>query len=124
MTDELTHTFHCDEDGAVVDAGSTRIAADAPPYVMVIFGATGDLAHRKLLPALYSLAEQNMLSSYVGIVGCGRSATDEGGFVMVWQMVLRNLADSNGIKRRGTIWSSAFFTSREVMMRMVITRSS
>lgn len=81
MTDELTHTFHCDEDGAaVVDAGSTHIAADAPPYVMVIFGATGDLAHRKLLPALYSLAEQNMMPANMVIVGYGRSAKDEAEF--------------------------------------------
>jgi Glucose-6-phosphate dehydrogenase, NAD binding domain len=31
------------------------------PAVMVIFGASGDLAHRKLLPALYSLTRDRLL---------------------------------------------------------------
>ena len=31
------------------------------PALMVIFGATGDLARRKLLPAIYNLAAQRVL---------------------------------------------------------------
>ena len=31
------------------------------PTALVIFGATGDLAHRKLLPALYNLAHEGAL---------------------------------------------------------------
>lgn len=81
MNEELTHTFHCDDDiSTVVDAGSVEIAAEAPPFVMVIFGATGDLAHRKLLPALYSLAAQHMLPENMVIVGYGRSAHEEKDF--------------------------------------------
>ena len=37
--------------------------------VMVIFGATGDLTQRKLLPALYNLAKAKLLSSRFAIVG-------------------------------------------------------
>ena len=37
--------------------------------VMVIFGATGDLTQRKLLPALYNLARAKLLSSRFAIVG-------------------------------------------------------
>ena len=33
----------------------------AEPCVVVIFGATGDLTHRKLLPALYNLALERRL---------------------------------------------------------------
>ena len=33
------------------------------PTSLVIFGATGDLAHRKLLPALYNLAAEGQLPS-------------------------------------------------------------
>src|SRR5688572_4607081 len=40
--------------------------------VMVIFGATGDLTSRKLLPALYNLAAGNLLSQEFAIVGVGR----------------------------------------------------
>ena len=37
--------------------------------VMVIFGATGDLTQRKLLPALYNLARAKLLSSRFAIIG-------------------------------------------------------
>lgn len=40
--------------------------------VMVIFGATGDLTKRKLLPALYNLARQDYLPEEFAIVGVGR----------------------------------------------------
>lgn len=43
------------------------------PCVMVIFGATGDLTARKLLPALYNLAKSNLLSREFAVVGVGRS---------------------------------------------------
>ena len=37
--------------------------------VMVIFGATGDLTQRKLLPALYNLARAKLLSGNFAIIG-------------------------------------------------------
>ena len=41
----------------------------ADPTVMVIFGATGDLSGRKLLPALYNLSKQRLLPAGFAIVG-------------------------------------------------------
>jgi glucose-6-phosphate 1-dehydrogenase len=41
----------------------------ADPLVMVIFGATGDLSGRKLLPALYNLSKQRLLPAGFAIVG-------------------------------------------------------
>ncbi|HEY1420914.1 MAG TPA: glucose-6-phosphate dehydrogenase [Candidatus Dormibacteraeota bacterium] len=41
----------------------------ADPAAMVIFGATGDLSGRKLLPALYNLAKQRMLPAGFAVVG-------------------------------------------------------
>ncbi len=46
----------------------------ADPAVMIIFGATGDLAGRKLLPALYNLAKQRSLPAGFAVVG---AALDE-----------------------------------------------
>lgn len=40
-----------------------------PPCLMVIFGATGDLTHRKLLPALCNLKEAGLLSNEFAIIG-------------------------------------------------------
>jgi glucose-6-phosphate 1-dehydrogenase len=41
--------------------------------VLVIFGATGDLAHRKLLPALYNLAHDGALPERFELIGIARS---------------------------------------------------
>src|SRR5436189_1881764 len=44
----------------------------AEPCVMVLFGATGDLTKRKLLPALYNLAKDDFLPHKFAIIGVGR----------------------------------------------------
>src|SRR6185437_5060092 len=43
------------------------------PCVFVIFGASGDLTQRKLMPALYSLAFRRLLPEQFGVVGAARS---------------------------------------------------
>src|SRR6185295_10635429 len=52
---------------------------DAEPCVVVIFGATGDLMKRKLMPALCRLTDQGCLES-VRILGVGRSAMSDDEF--------------------------------------------
>ena len=42
------------------------------PFVILIFGATGDLAQHKLLPALYSLYKNNQIGEKFYIVGFAR----------------------------------------------------
>src|SRR3954464_3498007 len=49
-----------------------RSARAVAPATMVIFGATGDLTHRKLLPALYNLAVEQPLPPQFSIVGVAR----------------------------------------------------
>lgn len=44
-----------------------------PSTAVVIFGATGDLTHRKLIPALYNLAHDNYLPAEFIVVGAARS---------------------------------------------------
>ncbi|MBI4485031.1 MAG: glucose-6-phosphate dehydrogenase, partial [Acidobacteria bacterium] len=51
-----------------------RPARVADPSTMVIFGATGDLAKRKLLPALYNLNGDRLLPEQFAVVGLGRDA--------------------------------------------------
>ncbi len=50
-----------------------------PPHVMVLFGATGDLAARKLFPGLYQLAVDGRLPADYRVIGSGRHSpgTDE-----------------------------------------------
>jgi glucose-6-phosphate 1-dehydrogenase len=44
----------------------------APPTVVVIFGASGDLTARKLIPAVYNLSHDNLLPADFFLVGYGR----------------------------------------------------
>ena len=45
----------------------------ADPCVLVIFGGTGDLAKRKLLPAIYNLGARGLLPNRFAVVGYARS---------------------------------------------------
>ena len=51
---------------------SSRARKSVDPCVMVIFGATGDLTSRKLLPALYNLALEGQLPGHFACVGFAR----------------------------------------------------
>ena len=42
------------------------------PCLITIFGATGDLSHRKLFPSLFHLFQQNNLDEHIAIIGIGR----------------------------------------------------
>jgi glucose-6-phosphate 1-dehydrogenase len=43
-----------------------------PPTVFVLFGATGDLARRMVLPAFFELAQRGLLPERWRLVGNGR----------------------------------------------------
>lgn len=47
---------------------------------IVIFGASGDLTHRKLLPALFSLFRNNLMPDDFYVVGCARTQMDDEAF--------------------------------------------
>ena len=42
-------------------------------FAMIIFGASGDLTKRKLMPALYSLYRDKRLTGDFSILGIGRT---------------------------------------------------
>ncbi|WP_067973845.1 glucose-6-phosphate dehydrogenase [Nocardiopsis trehalosi] len=49
-----------------------RLPRIAGPSVLVLFGVTGDLARKKLLPAIYDLANRGLLPPGFGLVGFAR----------------------------------------------------
>jgi len=51
-----------------------HVGRPSDPCVMVIFGAGGDLTRRKLVPALYNLAKQDLLSREFAVVGVSHGA--------------------------------------------------
>jgi glucose-6-phosphate 1-dehydrogenase len=62
-------------DGEVVAAPLQR---PAPPCILIIFGASGDLTHRKLIPAVFDLFQAGLLSKHCAVLGFSRThLTDE-----------------------------------------------
>ncbi|MEI6861112.1 MAG: glucose-6-phosphate dehydrogenase [Verrucomicrobiota bacterium] len=52
----------------------------APPTVVVIFGASGDLCARKLIPAIYNLGADGLLPAEFSLVGFARKAIPDDDF--------------------------------------------
>ena len=72
------------------------------PCIVIVAGATGDLAHRKLVPALYRLAQARLLPGGFTVVGIGRSAlTDD-----AWRDSIRDSLAKENEDTRGPVWES------------------
>jgi glucose-6-phosphate 1-dehydrogenase len=57
-----------------------RLERVPDPCVLVLFGSTGDLAHRKVVPALYQLWRTNLLPHEFVLLGIGRRPFDDDSF--------------------------------------------
>ena len=69
-----------------------RLERVAPPCVVVIFGATGDLTRRKLLPALYRLTEQRLIPGEFAILGTARQTLSDDEFRAQMQAAIKEFA--------------------------------
>lgn len=58
---------------ADIFSGAPTTNGAPPPLTIIIFGASGDLTHRKLLPALFDQAVDGLLHPETRIVGVARS---------------------------------------------------
>ncbi len=52
-------------------------ASKIPQHILVIFGASGDLAQRKLIPAVFELFKLGYLPSNFALLGCSRTAMSD-----------------------------------------------
>src|SRR5947208_15203609 len=68
-------------------------AHPAPPCVLVIFGAAGDLTKRLLMPELYNLRRAGLLPHDFAVIGVARSKKDDGAFRQELAASLREFAD-------------------------------
>src|SRR5215471_3308348 len=57
-----------------------NVAPPAGPCCLVIFGASGDLTHRLLVPALYNLAAGGLLPEALAIIGVARGEMSDDAF--------------------------------------------
>jgi glucose-6-phosphate 1-dehydrogenase len=64
-----------------LEGGPGALRSRPDPCAIVVFGASGDLAKRKLFPALYSLAYRRLLPRDFALVGVARTAQSTEQFV-------------------------------------------
>jgi len=64
------------------------------PCAVVIFGASGDLTKRKLIPAFFRLFQDNKLPENFYIIGFARSKMDDKAFQKIVEDILKNKGES------------------------------
>jgi glucose-6-phosphate 1-dehydrogenase len=62
------------------DPGDRRLPRVPEPCALVVFGVTGDLARKKLLPAIYDLANRGLLPADFVLLGFARRDWEDGDF--------------------------------------------
>jgi glucose-6-phosphate 1-dehydrogenase len=83
------------------DPRDRRIPRVAGPCVLVMFGVTGDLARKKLLPAIYDLANRGLLPPGFALVGFARRDWENEDFAQVTHDAVKEHART---PFRDTVW--------------------
>ena len=65
--------------------------------IIVIFGASGDLTKRKLMPSLYELYDKNLMPDAFAIVGIGRTEYDDDSFRVKMDKDIRTFTKSKKV---------------------------
>ena len=83
------------------DPRDRRIPRVAGPCVVVMFGVTGDLARKKLMPALYDLANRGLLPPGFSLVGFARRDWADEDFA---QITYNSVKEHARTPFRETVW--------------------
>ncbi|WP_229919595.1 glucose-6-phosphate dehydrogenase, partial [Streptomyces minutiscleroticus] len=81
-----------DWDNPLRDARDRRLPRIAGPSGLVIFGVTGDLSRKKLMPAVYDLANRGLLPPGFSLVGFARREWEDQDFAQVVHEAVREHA--------------------------------
>jgi glucose-6-phosphate 1-dehydrogenase len=83
------------------DKRDKRLPRIAGPCAVVIFGVTGDLARKKVVPAIYDLANRGLLPPTFALVGFGRRDWTDDDFS---QLVYQDVKEHSRTPFRQVIW--------------------
>jgi glucose-6-phosphate 1-dehydrogenase len=81
-----------------------RLERTAEPCIVVIFGASGDLARRKLLPALYRLVQERLLPAEFAIVGLARTEMSSDEFRARMKEAVEEFSEAKSVDEE--VWNS------------------
>ena len=85
-----------DVSAALSDPGELAPASPAPPCTLVIFGASGDLTKRLLMPSLYNMRLAGLLQDGFGVVGVDRVERDDDAYRSYLTEAMQEFASSKG----------------------------
>src|SRR4029434_1760840 len=93
-----------------------RLERTAEPCAVVIFGASGDLTKRKLVPALYRLTQERLLPAEFAIIGFARSSMSHDEFRAKMKDAILTYSEAKSIDE--AVWESfakgIFYVSGDV----------
>ncbi|MEK6283469.1 MAG: glucose-6-phosphate dehydrogenase [Acidobacteriota bacterium] len=81
-----------------------RLEPTAPPSIVVIFGASGDLTRRKLLPALFRLSQQRVLPNEFAILGTSRHPMSDDEFRSLMKQAVAEFGSDDALDE--SAWES------------------
>src|SRR4029453_12268862 len=81
-----------------------RLERTAEPCAVVIFGASGDLAKRKLIPALYRLVQERLLPAEFAIIGLGRTKMSSDEFRDKMKAAIAEFSEAKSVDEE--VWNS------------------
>jgi glucose-6-phosphate 1-dehydrogenase len=81
-----------------------RLERVAEPCAVIIFGASGDLTKRKLVPALYHLAQDRLLPAEFAVVGVARRETSDDDFRALMKDAVAEFGGDGAVDE--TVWES------------------
>ncbi len=76
----------------------------AEPCIVVIFGASGDLTKRKLLPALYRLVQERLLPAEFAIIGLARTQMTSDEFRARMKEAIAEFSEAKSVDEE--VWNS------------------
>jgi glucose-6-phosphate 1-dehydrogenase len=107
------------------DIGGFCIERHPDPCAIIIFGASGDLTHRKILPSIFRLFERHLLPEGFFILGCARTPMTEAEF-REKSLAAAPSADTNTLEHRKEFLKRCYYHFGEYespdLYKAVLTR--
>ena len=100
-------SVHISGEGAAQGPGESFRPKD--PVTVVIFGASGDLSKRKLIPALYHLQEEGYMPDRYAVIGFSRTEMSDTAFREKMLEELKSQFSADGIRAESPLFKSLYY---------------
>ncbi len=89
--------------------GAVCVESKSPPSAVVVFGASGDLAQRKLIGSIFALYAQGLISDKFYLIGCGRTEISNDNFRSIAEKVIDSLSVDYNADQKANFVNSCYY---------------